>query len=113
RTRPAWPPPRPIRFPYATLFRSVTTSRARAKIVHWFKQQAREQNVIAGKTMLERELARLDIVGVDYEKLVERTNLKSVEDMFAALGAGDIRLAHLRSEEHTSELQSRENLVCR
>src|SRR5690554_5403471 len=73
----------------------VTTSRARAKIVHWFKQQAREQNVIAGKTMLERELARLDIVGVDYEKLVERTNLKSVEDMFAALGAGDIRLAHL------------------
>src|SRR5690606_39431190 len=34
-------------------------------------------------------------VGVDYEKLVERTNLKSVEDMFAALGAGDIRLAHL------------------
>src|SRR5690606_41203789 len=32
---------------------------------------------------------------VDYEKLVEKTNLKTVEDMFAALGAGDLRLAHL------------------
>ena len=73
----------------------VTTSRARAKIIHWFKLQAREQNVIAGKTLLERELARLDLAGVDYDKLVERTNLKSVEDMFAALGAGDLRLAHL------------------
>jgi GTP pyrophosphokinase len=28
----------------------VTTSRARAKIVHWFKLQARDQNVAAGKT---------------------------------------------------------------
>ena len=27
----------------------VTTSRARAKIVHWFKLQARDQNVAAGK----------------------------------------------------------------
>src|SRR5690606_41036368 len=26
---------------------------------------------------------------------------------------GDLRLSRLRSEEHTSELQSRENLVCR
>lgn len=37
----------------------ITTSRARAKIVHWFKLQARDQNVAAGKTLLERELARL------------------------------------------------------
>src|SRR5690606_41079922 len=28
-------------------------------------------------------------------------------------GAGDSGLSHPRSEEHTSELQSRENLVCR
>jgi len=34
----------------------ITTSRARAKIVHWFKLQARDQNVAAGKTLLEREL---------------------------------------------------------
>jgi len=73
----------------------ITTSRARAKIVHWFKLQARDQNVAAGKTLLERELARLGLPQVDFDKLAEKANMKIAEDMFAALGAGDLRLAQL------------------
>ncbi|MEK1906880.1 MAG: GTP diphosphokinase [Pseudomonas sp.] len=72
----------------------ITTSRARAKIVHWFKLQARDQNVAAGKLMLERELARVALPAVDFEKLADKCNLKNAEDMYAALGAGDLRLAH-------------------
>jgi GTP pyrophosphokinase len=73
----------------------ITTSRARAKIVHWFKLQARDQNVAAGKTLLERELNRLGLPAVDFDKLAEKANMKMAEDMFAALGAGDLRLAQL------------------
>jgi GTP pyrophosphokinase len=73
----------------------VTTSRARAKIVHWFKFQARDQNVAAGKAMIDRELLRLALPPVDYDKLAEKVNLRSAEDMHAALGAGDLRLAHV------------------
>ncbi|MGO4002458.1 MULTISPECIES: GTP diphosphokinase [Pseudomonas] len=73
----------------------ITTSRARAKIVHWFKLQARDQNVAAGKTLLERELNRLGLPQVDFEKLADKANMKTAEDMFAALGAGDLRLAQL------------------
>ncbi|EZI29117.1 GTP diphosphokinase [Pseudomonas extremaustralis] len=73
----------------------ITTSRARAKIVHWFKLQARDQNVAAGKTLLERELARLGLPQVDFDKLAEKANMKIAEDMYAALGAGDLRLAQL------------------
>lgn len=73
----------------------VTTSRARAKIIHWFKLQARDQNVIAGKSYLERELNRLALQAVDFDKLAEKCNLKNAEDLFAALGAGDLRLAHV------------------
>ncbi|WP_375737736.1 GTP diphosphokinase [Pseudomonas boanensis] len=73
----------------------ITTSRARAKIVHWFKLQARDQNVAAGKAMLERELSRLALPPVDFEKLAEKCNLRAAEDMHAALGAGDLRLAHV------------------
>ena len=73
----------------------VTTSRARAKIVHWFKLQARDQNVAAGKTLIERELNRLGLPAVDFDKLAEKANMKTAEDMFAALGAGDLRQAHL------------------
>ncbi|TXH92486.1 MAG: GTP diphosphokinase [Pseudomonas sp.] len=72
----------------------ITTSRARAKIVHWFKLQDREQNVAAGKAMLERDLARLALPPVDFAKLADKCNLKTTEDMYAALGAGDLRLAH-------------------
>src|SRR5699024_5509341 len=71
----------------------ITTARARAKVVSWFKLQDRDQNVLAGKQMLERELNRLAIGPVNYDKLVERSKHKSSEDLFAALGAGDLRLA--------------------
>ncbi|HZJ95503.1 MAG TPA: GTP diphosphokinase [Thiopseudomonas sp.] len=71
----------------------ITTARARAKVVSWFKLQDRDQNVLAGKQMLERELNRLAIGPVNYDKLAERSKFKSSEDLFAALGAGDLRLA--------------------
>ncbi len=78
----------------------VNTSRARAKVQHWFKQQAREQNVQAGKVMLERELARMALTGTDYAQLIERLGIRSQEDLFAALGSGDIRLNHVVNVAH-------------
>ncbi|MFA5676853.1 MAG: GTP diphosphokinase [Pseudomonas sp.] len=78
----------------------VNTSRARAKVQHWFKQQAREQNVHAGKVMLERELTRMALTGADYAQLIERLGIRSQEDLFAALGSGDIRLAHVVNIAH-------------
>jgi len=73
----------------------ITTSRARAKIVHWFKLQDRDQNAAAGKAQLERELQRLALPHVDFDKLAEKANMKTSEDLFASLGAGDLRLAQL------------------
>ena len=71
----------------------VNTSRARAKVVHWFKLQDRDQNVEAGQQMLEREFNRLALTPVNFDKLAERLNMRSPEDLYAAIGAGDIRLA--------------------
>src|SRR5690554_1230288 len=71
----------------------VNMARARAKVVHWFKLQDREQNVEAGQQMLERELNRLALMLVNFDKLAERLNLRGAEDLFAAIGGGDIRLA--------------------
>lgn len=78
----------------------VTTSRARAKVAHWFKLQAKEQNAEAGREMVERELRRLalDINQHDLKKIAVAVNFKATEDMFAALGAGDLRLAQIIHE---------------
>jgi GTP pyrophosphokinase len=73
----------------------VNTSRARARIVHWFKLQDRDQNVAAGRGLIERELNRLGLPPVDFLQLAEKAGMKSADDLFAALGAGDVRLAYL------------------
>lgn len=75
----------------------VTTSRARAKVAHWFKAQAKDQNAEAGRQIVERELKRLalDLSEISYEKLAKTVNYKNAEDAFAALGAGDLRLSQI------------------
>lgn len=87
----------------------LNTARARAKVVHWFKLQDREQNVLAGKALLERELERLALPAVDLQALAMRCHLKAVEDVFAALGAGDLRLVQvLHHAEQLANVQDAE-----
>src|SRR3712207_8847541 len=85
-------PPRSTLFPYTTLFRSGLGAGHRRLAVH-------ERLLLQGRDPVQR------LHPLDHE-----------------LGAGRLRLAELggsgavqrrRSEEHTSELQSRQYLVCR
>ncbi|MEW6179564.1 MAG: bifunctional (p)ppGpp synthetase/guanosine-3',5'-bis(diphosphate) 3'-pyrophosphohydrolase [Chloroflexota bacterium] len=68
----------------------VKTQRARSKIRAWFKKQDREQNLTQGKAMLEKELRRLGISGFDVEKLAQDFEFKTAEDLYVAIGCGDI-----------------------
>ncbi|WP_394424853.1 GTP diphosphokinase [Vreelandella stevensii] len=73
----------------------VRTSRARAKIQAWFKHQARDQNLDEGRTLFEREMRRLDVEGLDLPKLAKAVNYQNADDMYAALGAGDLRIGQV------------------
>src|SRR5207249_10771840 len=91
--------PRPPLFPYTTLFRSVPAV-------------ADHERPLADRG---REAVHLDRVARAGAEIVERdAHLPRPGDRLP-LGAGDLaQLAqHPRSEEHTSELQSRFDLVCR
>src|SRR5438270_6654418 len=83
-------PPRSTLFPYTTLFRSI----------------------------LVRQIQQALIVGVGVNRgHGAALNAKRILDNFgdggkAIRGAGRVR-DDMRSEEHTSELQSQSNLVCR
>lgn len=68
----------------------LKTSRARAKVQHWFKAQAREDNIHAGRHLLEREFKRLALNSVDYLRIARKMQQASVEDMYAAVGSGDL-----------------------
>jgi len=73
----------------------VTTQRARSKIRAWFKHQDREQNLSQGKAILDRELRRLGFMDMDLEILAPSFEYDSVEDMFVALGCGDLSLGRI------------------
>ena len=70
----------------------IATSRARAKIISWFRQQGRKSNVEAGRTMVEAELKRLDLEELTATELANCMKLQDDEELFARVGAGDIRI---------------------
>src|SRR3712207_9426612 len=97
-------PPRSTLFPYTTLFRSYRTA------------VVESPRVLAGKTARRTLLPGepIPVNAVDDPKLVTRgvqAQILFEEGGLSIMGIG-IPLQS-RSEEHTSELQSRQYLVCR
>ena len=68
----------------------VKTQRARSKIKAWFKKQEDEQNLAQGRATLEREIQRLGITNINFEKLARELGFKMPEEMFIAVGCGDL-----------------------
>lgn len=68
----------------------ITTSRARSRLQTWFRAQDREQNVDHGRALLDREFLRLAVENIDYEKLARKLNLQTLDDLYAAVGTGDL-----------------------
>src|SRR5436309_4803919 len=84
-------PPRPTLFPYTTLFRSRLSRPAGGDGM---------QGAFLGPAFSHAEIEQF---------------LKATDAPYVRLSDAELsnRIEKLRSEEHTSELQSRENLVCR
>ncbi|MDC8830043.1 GTP diphosphokinase [Alteromonas gilva] len=70
----------------------VHSSRARATIHSFFKKQDKEKNQQAGKELLERELHRAGLSHKVASDACERFNVPSVDELHAAIGAGDVRV---------------------
>jgi GTP pyrophosphokinase len=68
----------------------VKTQRARSKIKAWFKKQEDEQNLAQGRATLERELQRLGITVINFEKMARELAFKTPEEMYIAIGNGDL-----------------------
>src|SRR5690606_40598223 len=91
-------PPKSTRLPYTTLFRS-------------------ELNHLKTKNQSDvgKEKFTLELFSILERQYPEEENIHILGgDLYLTLGKKpEAQKQYLRSEEHTSELQSRENLVCR
>lgn len=67
----------------------VKTPSARNHIKRFFRRAEREENIAAGRDLLEKELKRLGL-NVSFEHLAELVDARSVEDLFHQIGTGEI-----------------------
>src|SRR2546429_6537783 len=88
-------PPRSTLFPYTTLFRSL--------VVEQKKRAVRETQVESERVILEKKQQ------IQVQEMGGRVALEKQNGELVQLRAENQK----RSEEHTSELQSRLHLVCR
>ncbi len=68
----------------------VKTQRARSKIKVWFKKQEDVQNLQQGRDTLEKELQRLGLKDINFEKMARELEYKTPDEMFIELGNGDL-----------------------
>ena len=86
----------------------VKTQRARSKIKAWFKKQEDEQNLTQGRAALEREIQRLGITVVNFEKMARELSFKTPDEMYIEIGTGDLSvnkvIRQLAETEETADI---------
>jgi GTP pyrophosphokinase len=70
----------------------VCTARAREKIRHYFKHQARTEALADGRAILEKELHRLGLEQGNFEGLAKLFEYKNVDDFLEAIGHEDLSI---------------------
>jgi GTP pyrophosphokinase len=87
----------------------VKTQRAKSKIRLWFKKEDYQQNLSQGRLLLERELQRLGIAEVNFEKMARDLGFKTPDEMFVDLGTGDLSVGKVIKE--IAETEENANLL--
>lgn len=73
----------------------LKTTRAKAKVLHWFKLQDFDKNCAEGREILDKELKNLGIKGERLHDVLAPLGLKSVNDLYVGVCRGDIKLAQI------------------
>ncbi len=78
----------------------LTTHRAREKVRAWFKRIDLQQNLVAGRALLDRELKRLALTSTNLEGLPERFQLRTQDELLEALALGDVTAGQIARALH-------------
>lgn len=74
----------------------VKSSQAKSRIKQWFKKEEREQNILRGKALLEKEVKKLgfkpsDLLKEEWlQKIVEKHTLLELDSLYSAIGYGSV-----------------------
>ncbi|MEW6993259.1 GTP diphosphokinase [Colwelliaceae bacterium MEBiC 14330] len=83
----------------------IYSSRARAKVQHFFKLLDRDKYIAQGKELFDSEIAKHDLEAIDLLAAAKRFNMKTIDDLYAAIGSGNARLQQVIN--HFTQLDSK------
>lgn len=98
----------------------VYTTRAKNKIKRFFKLQDRDENIIKGRELLEKQITELGFNFKDFmtkqgmKDIATRFNFGTEEDLFAAIGFGEISyqtVANKMTEKARREIEDQKVVV--
>ncbi|KAA9133436.1 bifunctional (p)ppGpp synthetase/guanosine-3',5'-bis(diphosphate) 3'-pyrophosphohydrolase [Marinihelvus fidelis] len=75
----------------------INGARARSKVRQWYKKESHEENLAQGRELVEGDLKRMGLAVADLAEVPERFGLKSLDDLYAAVGNGDLTVAQVTS----------------
>ncbi len=98
----------------------VKTGESRSKIRSWFKKEKRDENIVQGKSEVEREMKRnfIRLDAEQYEKFIKhiaaRQHFAELDDFYAAVGYGGIQITRLMpgiKDEYNRNWKPKETIV--
>ena len=99
----------------------IKSSTAKNKILAWFKKNEREENIVKGKELIEKEIRKIGMTHSELAKTeyiqaaLDRYKYNSLEDMYASVGFGAISpgkiiarmLEEYRKEHETENVEAK------
>ena len=85
-----------IKGPSRDWLKMVKTSAAKSKINSWFKKESRDDNILLGREMVEREIKKIGFTPHQLlqksfvDTILKKTTQNTLDDLYAAIGYGVI-----------------------
>lgn len=107
-----------VKGPSRDWLKIVKTPQAKNKINQWLKKECREENIVQGKELVERELRRINMTQAQLfrpewlQQMYRKYNFSSLDDIYAGIGYGGLtaqkvvlRLRDLYNQETKPETE--------
>jgi guanosine-3',5'-bis(diphosphate) 3'-pyrophosphohydrolase len=94
----------------------VKSSKARSKIRQWFKEEHKEENILKGKDLLEKELRKHTtdvseaLEPARLKELAVRFGFKEADDLLAAIGYGKVALRQVANRLVPKKLHNEQRI---
>jgi GTP pyrophosphokinase len=90
----------------------IVTARARSKIMHWFNQHNRGDNLADGKQLFDKECQQQGLRNVNVQQVARKLNFANVDNFYIGLACGHIRPKQIsqlvrESEQKTQEVEQK------